>query len=48
LLILQTETDYDELVTGALMEYMHMKKIDEVYLMGHSFGAFHALNLAHR
>ena len=43
-----TESEYDEVVQEALLQYILRHDLQQVYLMGHSFGAFHALHFAHR
>eukprot|EP01034_Spumella_vulgaris_P033422 gene33422-41239_t len=40
------EIDYDNMMSEVLLQYMKLKGLSQVYLMGHSFGAFHALNFA--
>jgi hypothetical protein len=40
--------DLIELYIEAIRLYLDIKDLDSIYLVGHSFGAFHAVNFAHR
>lgn len=43
-----TEIEYEELLMLTLKKYCELKKLSKVFVMGHSFGAYHALMFAHR
>lgn len=40
--------DICELFAKAFLQFLKIKKLQKVYLVGHSFGAYHAINFAEK
>lgn len=43
-----SEIEYEELLMETILKYIQVKKLSKVFIMGHSFGAYHALTFAYR